>query len=109
MIRDQVQAQPAGHTQPIGAGNFIRKASRPKDGGSPSPRTLLPELEFRLFLTRKGERIWLPLANPWVQESFVPSAVHVPLVRTFHKCDCVFCNFLSLCEWESVIPLKVRA
>ena len=48
--------------------------------------------------------------------TFVLAAVH--LGRSGHdvlvnlpqdRCYSLFCSFLSLCEWKSVIPLKVRA
>ena len=49
-----------------------------------------------------------------VQESFVLAAVHialhnVPVNLQQDKCYSLFCNFLSLYEWKSIIPLKVRA
>ena len=34
---------------------------------------------------------------------------HVPVNLQQDKCHSLFCNYLSLCEWKSVIPLKVRA
>ena len=37
------------------------------------------------------------------------SGHNVPINLQQDKCYSLFCNFLSLCEWRSVIPLKVRA
>ena len=60
----------------------------------------------------KGEGEWLVFAYFLVLESFVLRAVHVGLVKCSFKPPIremlFFCNFLSLCEWKSVIPLKVR-
>lgn len=33
----------------------------------------------------------------------------IPVNLQGDKCYSAFCNFLSLCDWKSVIPLKVRA
>ena len=37
------------------------------------------------------------------------SWLDVPINLQQDKCYSLFCNFLSLCEWISVIPLNVRA
>ena len=56
----------------------------------------------------------LLVAKVLVLESFVLGAVHsgsgprVPVNLQWDKCYFLFCNFLSLYEWESVILLKVR-
>ena len=48
-----------------------------------------------------------------VSESFVlagqRSGHNVPVNLQQDKCYSLFCNFFSLHEWKSVIPLKVRA
>ena len=45
-----------------------------------------------------------------VQESFVciGQVTDVPVRFQQNKCNSLFCNFLSLCEWKHVILLKVR-
>ena len=37
------------------------------------------------------------------------SGHNIPINLQQDKCSSLFCNFLSLCEWKSVILLKVRA
>ena len=54
------------------------------------------------------------VANYLVSESFVLVAipvgqVTVPVNLQQHKYSSLFCNFLSLYDEKSVIPLKVRA
>ena len=54
--------------------------------------------------------MWLVVANFLVLESFVLAAVHIGQVNHQQdRCYSLFCKFLSLYEWKSVIPLKVRA
>ena len=36
------------------------------------------------------------------------SGHNVPINLQQNNCYFLFCNFLSLCEWKSVIPLKVK-
>ena len=84
-----------------------------QEDGLMSPRTILPELEFRLLLRSHGREVWVVVANFLVPESFVLAAVHVGWVTvvlyTSDKTNSLFCNFLSLYEWKSVTPLKGRA
>ena len=37
------------------------------------------------------------------------SGHNIPINLQQDKCSSLFCNFLSLCEWKSVVLLKVRA
>ena len=60
--------------------------------------------------------MWLFVANFLVQESFVltarcllSSGHNVPITSNKTIVIFLFCNFLLLCEWESVVHLKVRA
>ena len=64
---------------------------------------------------QKGKGVWLVVADLLVSEPFVLAAVRVgwvsevPVNLQQDKCYSLFCNFLSLYEWKSVTPLKVRA
>ena len=47
--------------------------------------------------------------NPLFQHLSSRSGQDVPINLQKNKCYSPFCNFLSLYEWENVIPLKIRA
>lgn len=57
----------------------------------------------------------MAVADFFVLESFVLTAAHLVQITMFlepsNKTDVILCscNFLLLCEWKSVIPLKGRA
>ena len=79
----------------------------------PTPLNSLKGFSKALLKARWGVR--LAVRNLLVWESFVLAAVYIGHIRIFrwtsqgHKCYSPLCNFLSLCDWKSVIPLKVRA
>ena len=57
--------------------------------------------------------MWLVVANflvwsPLFFQLFVGSGHDVP-VNLQDTCYSLFCNFLSLYEWTSLIPIKIRA
>ena len=47
--------------------------------------------------------------NPLFLQPSTQVRSHIPVNLQQDKCYSLFCNFLSLYEWKSVIPLKVRA
>ena len=48
--------------------------------------------------------------NHLLLQLLVPRSGHnVPIKLQQDDCYSLFCNFLSLCEWKSAMPLKVRA
>lgn len=74
----------------------------------------LTSVRIQASFILKWERVWLFVANFLGQESFVPAPVQV---RSVHDVPVnlqqtsvvLFYNFLSLYEWRSVMPLKIRA
>ena len=95
--------------------DFIQKASRPRRWRTSVPKNHLTQDRIQASFVLKGEEVWLVVTNFLVSESFVLAAVHigqvtdVPVNLQQDKGYSLFCNSLSLYEWKSVIPLKVRA
>ena len=54
-----------------------------QEDGLMSPRTILPELEFRLLLRSHGREVWVVVANFLVPESFVLAAILGGLIAMF--------------------------
>ena len=80
----------------------------------PKEPSYLPKLEFSTSFVLKPERLWFVLQVSGAGILYpcgclCASGHNVPINLQQEKSDSLFCNFLSLYEWESVIPLKVRA
>ena len=89
------------------------KPADQEDGGLVFQRTALPKLELRLVLHQKGSGVGCCklLRVKSLCSCICPCRTghDAPVTLQGDKCYSLFCNFLSLYDWESVIPLKVRA
>ena len=76
-----------------------------------SQRTVFLQLEFKFLFYWKGRECGWLLQNLLVLESFGLAAVHrsqCSINVQQDKSYSLSCNFLSLYEWENVIPVKVK-
>lgn len=92
---------------------LFRKPADQEDGWLMSQRTILPESESDFFYTKRGVgmvgcckilgiRILCSSSCPHRSSHNVPVNLHQD------KCCSLFCHFLSFCEWNSIVLLKVR-
>ena len=85
------------------------------EDSAPKKHLTWVRIQASFICTLKEEGKWLIAVNFSVKQSLVPVAVHIVLVIMVllisNKIIVIFlsCNFLSLHEWRSGIPLKVRA
>ena len=113
----QLATQQANKSRDFGGprnNDFIQKASRPKRWQTSVPKNHLTQVRLQAsFILKGGGGVWLgykllgigilcPCSCP------CRSGHDVPVNLQWDKCYFLFCNFLSLYEWESVILLKVR-
>ena len=99
-----------------GVVTLFGKTEDQEDGEVVSQRTDLPELEVRLFYTKRGRGCgWLLQISGCRNRLFLHlgSCIYVWSQCTINlqqdKCYFPFCSFLSLYKWKSVILLKVIA
>ena len=90
---------------------LFRKLADHRDGGLVAQRTILLRVRIQASFILKWEGAWLVANWCWnllFLQLYTRSDHKIPINLQPDKCYSLFCNFLSLLEWETYIALKVR-